>query len=588
MKHFNFNLSLFCAAVAAMPLVGCIDDNYDLSDIDTTVRVQVNDLEVPVNLDAITLSNIFDLDDESVIKEVGDTYSVLVDGDFSSEGVLVNKVDLGSPSIQPVVATINSGAIPDIPGLPSGISIAFPIVDISTPFEFSTASVDKSIRSIRSVKADWSITVNLSFSNAGGLLSGMEVRGLQLQLPHGLVTPDYANTNGVITLEDCTLDNGSFSKVIRVSEIDFSVLDSSEFTFTPDPSGEGAGSLVYKGRIGVKGGTVLATVDPGVNIPSQITMTLDPKPARIIISKFSGALRYSIDNLSVSSVSLNDLPDVLTQSETNIKIANPQLYLAINNPLADYGVDAHSGMTLTAVRENGVGTPWSLPAGSEITIGHDKGIAGPYNICLSPSKPDNYYEGFAGATHVSYPALSNVLSGEGLPEKIDVDFDNARIGPDEVTDFELGVTLADVAGRYTFYAPLSFDAGSQIVYEDEDAGWSDDTLDKMTIETLGVSATVVNDLPFDVVLTGWPIDKAGKQCVDPFTKQPVSLGEVTISAGKESQINLKTSGTVVAVDGIHYVARALVTEGGQTLRPSITVTLTNIRAKVSGYYEDEL
>ncbi len=52
MKHFNFNLSLFCAAVAAMPLVGCIDDNYDLSDIDTTVRVQVNDLEVPVNLDA--------------------------------------------------------------------------------------------------------------------------------------------------------------------------------------------------------------------------------------------------------------------------------------------------------------------------------------------------------------------------------------------------------------------------------------------------------------------------------------------------------------------------------------------------------
>lgn len=58
MKKNYFSLSLLVAAAGAMPLTGCIDKDYDLSDIDTNVRVEVDDLVVPVNLDAITLSNI--------------------------------------------------------------------------------------------------------------------------------------------------------------------------------------------------------------------------------------------------------------------------------------------------------------------------------------------------------------------------------------------------------------------------------------------------------------------------------------------------------------------------------------------------
>ncbi len=589
MKQSYFNLSLLFAAMAALPLSGCVDDNYDLSDIDTTVRVQVNDLEVPVNLDAITLSNIFDLDDESVVKEIDGAYSVLVDGDFSSEGVKVAKVDLGRPSISPVVVTIGSSSVGDLPSLPVGqVPVAFPLTDITTDFEFNTSSVDKSILAINNVKTDWVINIALSFDDPSGVIEDMKVSDLRLQLPHGLVTPDYANDNGVITIGDRTLVNGRLEESIRVSAIDFSSLDGNEFSFTPDATGAAPGTLSYKGSIGVKGGLVVASVSTMVNIPSQLTMTLDPTPAAIVIDRFSGRLKYAVDGFNVSSVSLDNLPDVLTQKETNIRIANPQLYLAINNPLAGYGVDAHSGLTLTAVRPGGVLDPFPLPAGSEIFVGHDKGIAGPYNICLSAKPVDKFYPGYEDATRVDYPGLTDVLSGNGLPERIDVSFDNTFIGPSDVADFELGVTLSDIGGKYTFYAPLSFDAGSQIVYSDEDTGWSDETLDKMTIETLGVTAHVENDLPFDIVLSGYPLDRDGNQCVDPFTNNPVSLGEVRISAGKGSDIRLVTDGVVTGVDGIRYSARAEVTEGNQTLRPSTTINLTNIRAIVSGYYEDKL
>ncbi|MDE5657722.1 MAG: hypothetical protein K2I25_01540 [Muribaculaceae bacterium] len=42
------------AALTTVALTGCVDDKYDLSDIDTTAGIKVNDLVVPVNIDAVT------------------------------------------------------------------------------------------------------------------------------------------------------------------------------------------------------------------------------------------------------------------------------------------------------------------------------------------------------------------------------------------------------------------------------------------------------------------------------------------------------------------------------------------------------
>lgn len=578
---------IVAATMAAVALTGCIDDKYDLSDVDTTVRVTVNDLEVPVRLDAITLSSIFDIDEESVIKDIDDTYAVLVDGSFHSDGTTINKVHFGMPAIESIVTTIPSA---DISNLPAGYNAAFPISDISTDFEFNTSSVDKSIKSLSKISTDWHIKLQLSFSNYQGLITDLKVQQLKIQMPHGLSTPDFDSENGVINLGDRELPDGRLEVDVRVTSIDFSSLNQSEFSFSADPTGENTGSLYYKGTIGIKSGIVTGVVDGASQIPAQITMSFDPKPGEIIVDSYSGKIQYAIGRFDVSSVDLNDLPDVLTQEGTNIKIANPQLYIAINNPLANYGVNGHSGMTLTAVRGDNL-TPYPLPAGSEITIGHDKGITGPYNICLSPTRPDKYYNGFDGASHVSYPALSNVLSGDGLPSSIDVNFDDAKIGPDIVNDFALGVTLDDIDGKYTFYAPLTFNAGSKVIYNGDETGWGgdDDTFDKIFVETLTVKAHVENTLPFDIILSGYPLDRQGEQCKDPKTGRQVSLGSIEVKAGQSCEISLATDGTVTGLDGIHYEATASVTEAtSSVLRPSATVELTNIRAKVNGYYDDEL
>lgn len=134
-------LSLTTAvAVSCLPLTGCFDDSYDLEDIDTTAKIKVNNLVIPVNLDEITLSNIFDLDEESVVKDIDGIYAVSVDGDFSSDAITINAVTLSRPTIPPTTADIvllgdGTGSVAPVPGIEA--TFTYGITGFSTTFNLS-------------------------------------------------------------------------------------------------------------------------------------------------------------------------------------------------------------------------------------------------------------------------------------------------------------------------------------------------------------------------------------------------------------------------------------------------------------------
>lgn len=70
----------------------CIDNDYDLSDIDSTVRVDVNDLVLPVNLDDITLKSIFNIKEGDRVQIVDGQYAFIEDGSFTSDEIKINEV----------------------------------------------------------------------------------------------------------------------------------------------------------------------------------------------------------------------------------------------------------------------------------------------------------------------------------------------------------------------------------------------------------------------------------------------------------------------------------------------------------------
>ena len=63
-KHY-WLLGLSTAVLLATS--SCVDNAYDLSDIDTNVRLQVKDLVIPMNIEAANLDQVLDLDDDSEV-----------------------------------------------------------------------------------------------------------------------------------------------------------------------------------------------------------------------------------------------------------------------------------------------------------------------------------------------------------------------------------------------------------------------------------------------------------------------------------------------------------------------------------------
>lgn len=587
----SYRISALIALGSVMSLTSCIDDKYDLSDIDTTVQVNVNDLTLPLNLDEITLSNIFDLDDNSCIKEVDGKYAIIKTGDISSDNIKIDAVDINPGSVGARRIEIMN-VDPSDPSLPSGLEpddMVYQIDSAPSDFSYDKNDVDASIRSIDNIAVDWTVSVVVTVDDPSGNLQSLSFKNLTVKLPQGVSSDNYdIDASGVTSIPDFKLSDGVTSHTvdIHVNRIDLTKTAPGEFTFTPGAEGQ-YGKISFHSQAGVNSGYVVGKTKPGATAPGKAYLVSQPKLGILSIKKFTGILQYDLDNFNAPDVNLNDLPDVLSQKGTDIKFTNPQIYVSLNNPMANFGMEGASGMSIDAVRDGKVTGSYSLDAGQQISLHADKGVDGPYLICMSPEKPQKYYTGFEGAEHVGFSALSNVVSGDGLPQSLEIDFIKPHIVEKKVTDFTLGVDLGKIRGTYTFYSPLELGLNSTIVYADTEDGWSDDTVEKLTITSLTVKASLTNDLPFDLVITGYPIDKEGRQCIDPATGKPVTIEGATVKGGTTADIALTTTGTVQDLDGIHFDARAVVTDANTPLAPSTQLKFTNIKVIVSGYYLDE-
>ncbi len=588
----SFKLTtLTVMTLSAVAFTSCVDDAYDLENINTDIEVKVNDLVIPVNLDDITLSNAFDLDPESVIKEIDGQYAVEVNGEFSSSAIHINPVSITPGAIPPISCQIFKYNGSDVSLPIAQQAISYEITPATTPFTFNSNNVDKSIRQINSIKGNWNISLSLSLEDRNRLFETLSFQRLVIEIPAGLHVKNYPSNNGLVTIGDLTMTTGGYTTRINltIDEIDFSKFDRGTFSFTPAQGDSNDGVISFNGKVGVRSGLVVGTTSKSdTSLPQNVMLNIVPSMNTINIKSVSGEIAYGLNAFNVDNVQLDDIPDMLNEPGTDISLANPQLYLSINNPVANYRLQAASGLTLSAIKGSTTVNVCTLDNGQEIILDCNKGTDGPYNFCLSPSMPDKFYQPFPQSTWIGYSSLSQLLSGNGMPDYITVSFDNPRVLQGVVTDFILDTDIAPVNGSYSLYAPLELSVGSTIVYEDEDTGWGDDSLDKLKITTIKVSATVTNSLPVDIIVSGVPLNSDGDPCIDPDTHKEVTLSGLTIAAGATARVELKNNGTIIGIDGIRYSASCNVTKAGQPLRPNEIIEIKDIKVTVSGSYRDTL
>lgn len=609
MKHHYLK---YAALIAAPLLVsGCVDDNYDLSDIDTTTRIPIKNLSVGLKLESIKLDDVIDLDDNENISvsEVDGKkiYAIEKSGTFTSDDVSIDPVHVKAPQINSTDISLSAS---DIPMPTTKRAIDSDILDhlkvrydvnteMLTDFSFNTTNIDPALISVKDLTSRQPISLTISFSIPQSLANNVgkiTFTDVKLQLPKGLYMADgktaarlnmgsYNPTNGIATINHTVETNGYNNRIDVILE--------AGMLNTHDAGIEIVNhSIDYYGKAGLlEGGNISLTPNlDHITLPTSFTLAADYTLSSFDVATISGSVDYNIKGIEIDPIDLSDLPDFLNDPETDIRLVNPQIYLGATNTTADY----HTGLSGRIVLDSKFNNGESQAASPEFIIGWDRGPVR-YNVAMATDiKNLNLLDKYSNPTKLTYNGLNTILSSpdgaDGLPKRIGVSLDNLHFYGDAVNfpikqndGSNFGV-IESTTGEYTFYAPLAMAPGSTIVYAKTEDGISDDEgMEDITINSLKLTANARTNIPFSLKLDVVILNKDGKK-----------LGKsnsVELKPNADSPITIIVESTpdspITNIDAVQYRARIIGTNDSRPLSPDQYIQLDNLKLTVDGYIDTD-
>lgn len=582
---------IYTSILAAVPMLlsGCVDQDYSLKDIDKTTRINVDNLTLPVNIDPITLGDIFGPSGKIQPITIGDqeVYAVTEHGEINSKSINIPSFTIHTPKIQPSTASFN---------LTSSLNSKTKALTDPITFDYSFNSFTPQDINVKSEGIDSAVKELYNLTGTPTtlkvILKGLNIPDfitftfpkLHLKLLEGLMFENipsnysYNSVTGDLEITNLSTTGNEAEVSITLEGIDF----------TKTKTSIKDGTFTLSGKVDIADGILRAQIDPsrisaGFTPDPTVSFSIETSIGDFTAQKVSGMVDYKLtgDGLNIAPVSLSDVPDFLNQEGSDLKLANPQIYLNLNNPVAEFGLYYQTGVEFIADRPTGNLT--FAPDNNEV-IATKPNIESPYNFELSPEKtnplPDIVKDYEVDLKHIPFTGLSNLLSGDGLPEAIEIKLIDPGLPLQPVTDFKLDNEIKGINGSYDFIAPIALKNGSKIIYSDTQDGWYSDDLDKLTIELLSVEADVTSTIPLGATFTAYPIDKNGQ-------KIETSKTEAIIPANADDKhVVIKMQGPIKELDGVTFTAT--VEPGSENaLSPAQTITLKNLKATVSGYYTVE-
>ncbi|MCH5226317.1 MAG: hypothetical protein J1F16_00660 [Muribaculaceae bacterium] len=513
----------------------CVDDKYDLDNLDATTAVKLENLTVPVRLETITLDDVLDISDESIIKKKtgknGMFYAIETGGSFQAQPINVKEVEvLDYATISNLPLVVNNGEI--TPG------------EVEFSYLLGSGQVDDAIIRVTKLWVSDSKPLELGLTISSPMGTSIpQITNFVISIPETFAATYKGQTviNGEVNVD---IVNGRIDSPIMIQVLDF---------------GDGVyrenGNLDFTGMIGVKSGTVAAQ-----NTTLEATFTMSPFNA----NKISGEIEYDVESPDFSPVELNDIPDFLMDGDSKLIISNPQVYINLENP-----VDAPFTGTLKIL-------PYGNN-GADVIIPLDPFV---FNTVIAADIDNLFFTMPQGATIQQATDLQNVLYGEGIPQSLDIDLANPVVKGD-INEVELGSDLM-VSGDYTFFAPLAFESQSQILYQKKETDFFDGAND-VNITKLVLSAYPTSKIPFNVNLTVYPLDKEGNRIKGARGNEISASGMVKAYANGSEQLVLSFDQPFTGLDGVEYIV-TVNNMDGTALSPDQTLTLDKIRATITGSY----
>lgn len=645
MKKKSF-LPMALIAVVGFTATSCIDENYDLSDIDMTLGIQ-GDISLPFcSTGDVILRNIMNLEEDGVVQFIDDPaggdriYTVRQSGKTVIPPIRIDDIRFESPTITSFSTVIGLEFDRKESPKPQRISVVvtedgekktygvdikdyayiYPVGEKDDAYfsfdDVRATGISNDLVALEEVKLNENTIVaeirNIDFGQADffhyvhmddAILTfpkDMHLTGVNM-IYNGKSHPvPFDKTNGIITLFKGKGEAIDTSRPIKV-EISFDgVTIGNDFSFA---TGADGGELSFDGGFRlftslrvesteVDEKMLQATVDR--MDPAVLLAMLDPQTQRIKLDMFDAGLIPEEVSVNGDGDFDNDLVVASVTGTVRREVDDPDPIMLDELPdfLDDPEVvlDLSNPAIFLNVRNSlpGTATTALKLTGTQTRQTEEFEIVeGENRFELSDHYSTLRPEGYDDAAWLRVEDLGGLV--RQLPEKIDVEVMPVTLRTDNMpVPSSFSVSL-----DYEIFAPLSCGPDFKLVYQDTERGWASDLedLDNVDAGYIEVHALADNDLPASLTLEVIPVDEYGHavEALEPICLSlPASVSdsplEMKVIPREGFTLNDIINGKNGAqrLDGVRY--RAVIDEPVEDalLRETAKIKLHHIKATLKG------
>ena len=617
----NFFFGIGCLALASCLLSACVDDKYDVNDMDMTIG-STSDLALPsLSTDSILLKNIMDLGEDDIIKVKDGEFRLVTSGQANMTETEVNEITISKPDIEAVHTNVqlntngNPARYRAVAGVPDE-TFAYTITEQNKAFfEVNETSnvISEDLVDVDAVAFKEGIvlksTLNLTFSNGGDFIKKIHLQNLSLSTPKDLSfekaeltytqngqskTNQVSISDGLVSISgenDVVVDAGK--PVYLALTLDMAEVNGNGISFV-NKKIEINSLFKFNGTFAIKSEEFenLSAAQLQQIQDNGIASVIPQEVAFDIVSAFSDNISVvRVDAIAQKAVSepepivLDNMPNFLKDESVKIVLNNPPFIIEWNNPFPAGSVvnpDAaavKNNLTIESVKGDEViarklATLSGIPSGKSILV-----------LADAPATAE------VPARYASYNRINVVVENLNellmtIPDKICINFAPVTIALKDLVPGQYNTQV-----DYCVDTPLEFLDGSKLIYEDvEDVEYDMDDASDFDAKAIEIQANVVTNLPMDLTLSVDALDRSGRS----LKGGVIDVNDVVVGAHKGDISETTTQAVVINItpreghsirellqNMAKFVYRAEF-EGEGKLYENASIKLTNVKATIKG------
>lgn len=579
-KHLKIRLFSSLIVMGSLLVTGCSDSDYDFNNIDATIGIGGDGLELPAsNTDNIKLSEVLDLEENgSVVADASTGFDYV----FRQQG---NDVEAAHPFINSITVARRQSSS-------SNITLSFNssarnsrasraavmLHGEGDVFEFSyEGNKPQEVEELTAAEVSSTINLKVSFQNLSSWVSKFDKITLtfpsymKLAVDGKMVEGNTITLNNVYTSED-------LEKKIDIVGLDFTKKDElGELKIAKTKLGE---KIQLTGKVHMAVETSNYSFSSGI---SSVSMKNNLSMSDIKITGATGKFNPTINLNTLGNVHISGIPDFLKDGNVVVDLYNPQIYLTLNSNL---DIEGFAGGTLKSLKDGKEIASVEVPEFAVKANGTTHVV-----ICRNAAAT----EAGSDVEKVEVSNLSDLV--KTMPDEITFQA-NARANNQKTGTFKLGYHDYEVAPSYSIDSPIAFAENACIEYSDDLDGWNDDIKDLSMADGAYVqlSAQVTSCVPAYLNVKATPVDVYGREISKDELEVEIT-GEIKASADGSTpatsplsvKILQKKADAFKKLDGLKVVVSGKAKgEGGNAVTGVVlnaekhTLKLNDIKIKLVG------